>query len=66
MAPSKAKGKKSKRVTAPVSPTKIDKKAGTKSQVTSTSVQGLNLMSDEQVTTSRLADFGQKLEDLRR
>ena len=64
MAPTKAKGKKSKGETSPVSMTKRAKKTGNKKRVTATTGQDLNLMSDEEIVAPAQTDVGQKLEQL--
>ena len=51
---------------ASVSPRNKAQKACTKRGVAATTVEDLNLIIDEEMTASRLADFGQKLEEMRK
>ena len=62
MAPTKAKGKKTKGVTSLVSPTNIPKRAGDKKQVSATTVQGQHLMSPTEVASCDHDDVSQKLD----
>ena len=62
MASTKAKCKRSKGVMASFSLAKRAHKAGNKRGIHATTMQDLNFISDEEMTASRHADAGQKLE----